>query len=154
VDYGYHDSRVDIDQQDVKVVHPLLTTLAARFAQGCFPEHAAQWDIALCNYYGPTSTLGLHQDNSESATQLKAGHPVVSFSVGASCNFLLGGLTRKSPTQEVRLNSGDVLIFGGPSRLRYHGVSKIYHPEHHTDARIPFMQALQGGRLNFTLRKL
>ncbi len=153
IDYKYHTSRIDVDHKEVKTVHPLLISLAQKFNSYCFPEHAADWDIALCNYYGVNSTLGLHQDNSESAIQLKTGHPVVSFSIGASCEFILGGLTRKSPAQKFCLNSGDVLIFGGVSRLRYHGVGRIYSQSQHSESRIPFSKSLDHGRLNFTLRK-
>ena len=89
----------------------------------------------------------MHVDNSETQDSLR-GKPIVSFSVGASCIFTFGGFNRRDSGLDIRLDSGDAFIFGGASRLRYHGVSKIL-----TTAN-PFNDDLNGGRLNFTLRKL
>jgi alkylated DNA repair protein (DNA oxidative demethylase) len=147
IDYKYHDCRVDFDQEPVAEMPPALNRIATRFSLQCFPEHETVWDIALMNFYRRVSTLGLHQDNSESPATLAAGHPVVSFSVGAGSIFRIGGLSRKDPHRDITLNNGDVLIFGGSSRLRYHGITKILDQDH------PFMDELSGGRVNFTLRK-
>ena len=56
---------------------------------------------------------------------LAAGAPVVSLSIGDSARFLFGGLKRKDPVEKILLESGDVFVFGGPARLRYHGVTRI-----------------------------
>lgn len=150
VDYKYHQVRTEIDDQPVKPIHSELIRIAKQPSEQLFPYHNPSWDICLCNYYGPGSTLGLHKDNSESEKALAIGHPVVSFSVGASCIFRVGGLTRSAPSQDIRLKSGDIFIFGEESRLRLHGITKIFSNE----ARIPFGKSLGNGRINFTLRKL
>ncbi len=154
-DYKYYSIREDVDKQPIKTVDPLLINLAAKFNKLCFPEHDSDWNIAICNYYKTNSTLGVHQDNSESKETLNSGHPVVSFSVGASCNFKIGGLYRKDPTQDIILQSGDVLIFGNESRLIYHGISKMINNQNkYLNSKIPFEKSLDSGRINFTLRKM
>src|SRR6185436_5882356 len=69
--------------------------------------------------------MGLHQDKDESEPSLAAGLPVVSVSPGDTARFLFGGLRRKDPVETRLLESGDAFVFGGPARLRYHGVSRI-----------------------------
>ena len=70
--------------------------------------------------------MGLHQDKDEGEASLAAGLPVVSISLGDTARFLFGGLRRRDPIEVLRLESGDAFVFGGPARLRYHGVSKIF----------------------------
>ena len=65
------------------------------------------------------------QDKDEPAETIAAGIPIVSVSLGDAARFVVGGLSRRDPTSPVMLRSGDVLIMGGPSRLRYHGVTRI-----------------------------
>jgi alkylated DNA repair protein (DNA oxidative demethylase) len=67
----------------------------------------------------------VHQDKDERPGTLAAGIPIVSVSLGETARFVIGGLSRKEPVRPVLLRSGDVLVMGGPSRLRYHGVTKI-----------------------------
>jgi alkylated DNA repair protein (DNA oxidative demethylase) len=90
--------------------------------------------------------MGLHQDKDEGAASLAAGIPVVSVSLGDTARFLFGGLKRRDPVDAIPLESGDAFVFGGPARLRYHGVSRILPgtapPELHLD-----------GRLNLTFRR-
>ena len=69
--------------------------------------------------------MGLHQDKDESGPSIAAGLPVVSVSLGDTARFLFGGLKRRDPVESRLLESGDAFVFGGPARLRYHGVSKI-----------------------------
>jgi len=78
-------------------------------------------DVCLINRYGPGAKLSLHQDKDEA--DLSA--PIVSVSLGLPATFLLGGLKRHDPTMRLRLTHGDVLVWGGPSRLRYHAVLPI-----------------------------
>ena len=82
-------------------------------------------DVCIVNWYTAGSRMGLHQDKDESRGSIEAGAPVVSFSVGDSARFLFGGLRRKDPVQTILLESGDAFVFGGPARLRYHGISRI-----------------------------
>jgi alkylated DNA repair protein (DNA oxidative demethylase) len=90
--------------------------------------------------------MGLHQDKDESAESIAAGHPVVSFSIGDTARFLFGGLRRRDPVEKLLLESGDAFVFGGASRLRYHGVTRILPGT--APPGLPFE-----GRLNLTFRK-
>jgi alkylated DNA repair protein (DNA oxidative demethylase) len=64
--------------------------------------------------------MGLHRDQDEH----DFAAPIVSVSLGLACSFLWGGLTRQSPTRRLALTHGDVLVWGGPSRLVFHGVAR------------------------------
>lgn len=86
--------------------------------------------------------MGMHQDKDENALEA----PVVSISLGDACRFKIGGASRRDPAKSIRLNSGDVIILEGPSRLAFHGVDKIYP---HTSTLLK-----QPGRLNLTLRRV
>jgi alkylated DNA repair protein (DNA oxidative demethylase) len=75
----------------------------------------------------------VHQDKDERPETIAAGIPIVSVSLGDAARFVVGGLSRRDPTSAVILHSGDVLVMGGPSRLRYHGLTRILPgtaPEH------------------------
>jgi alkylated DNA repair protein (DNA oxidative demethylase) len=84
-------------------------------------------DACLISRYQPGARLTLHQDRNEE----DFGQPVVSMSLGLPAVFLFGGLKRSIKVVRVPLNHGDVVIWGGPARLRYHGVSALadgWHP--------------------------
>lgn len=149
IDYKYYKVRNDVDGKSVERVPESLSGLGSRYSSYIFPYHNPIWDICICNFYIPGATLGMHRDNSESERALSLGHPVVSISIGATCTFRVGGLTRNAPQKDVLLKSGDVFIFGEDARLCYHGVPKI-----HQDGKIPFGKSLNNGRINFTLRKM
>ncbi len=57
--------------------------------------------------------------------------PIVSVSLGLPCTFLWGGLQRQDPVRSVPLTHGDVLVWGGPSRMAYHGVNRYRPGQHH-----------------------
>ncbi|MEM6383396.1 MAG: alpha-ketoglutarate-dependent dioxygenase AlkB [Pseudomonadota bacterium] len=99
-------------------------------------------EACLINWYGPDAKMGLHQDRDEQ----EFGAPVVSVSLGDDALFRLGGPTRGGKTEAIRLTSGDVLVLGGPARLCYHGVSRIY-PGTSTLLDAP-------GRINLTMRRV
>ena len=82
-------------------------------------------DLCILNYYDADGRMGLHQDKDESERSIAAGLPVVSVSLGDTARFLFGGTKRRDPVEALRLESGDAFVFGGPARLRYHGVSRI-----------------------------
>lgn len=147
LDYKYHQTRTDADMEDVKAFPDFLQQWAEPFSLACFPNEKPEWDICIANYYGLTSRLGMHSDNSESGASLQ-GKPIVSFSVGADCIFKFGGPNRNDSYVDVRLSGGDAFVFGGSARKNYHGVSKIFL------GASPFNNDLDFGRLNFTLRKL
>jgi alkylated DNA repair protein (DNA oxidative demethylase) len=102
----------------------------------CDPESC------LLNHYREGARMGLHRDEDEE--ELEA--PVVSISLGDTALFRIGGLERKGPTRTIKLLSGDVIVMGGPSRLRYHGVDRILAK---TSDLLP-----EGGRINLTLRRV
>lgn len=121
--YTYQPTRADHDNLPVGPVPGAwveLSSAAARDAGFVFTP-----DIALINYYGADGRMGLHQDKDESASSLEAGLPVVSVSLGDTARFLFGGHRRRDPVETILLESGDVFVFGGAARLRYHGVSRI-----------------------------
>lgn len=104
-------------------------------------------DAALVNFYGSGATMGLHQDRDESSAD-----PVVSLSLGDECTFRFGTPGHRGPPYtDVRLLSGDLVVFGGPSRLAFHGVPKVF------DGTAPAWcaEVLGGapGRVNLTLRR-
>ncbi|KAI3785835.1 hypothetical protein L1987_44961 [Smallanthus sonchifolius] len=109
-------------------------------------------DICIVNFYSPVyGRLGLHQDCDESYDSLRRGLPVVSISIGDTAEFLYGHSRDKYKSNSVLLQSGDVLIFGGKSRLIFHGVKQVLP----NTAPLPLLQetALRPGRLNLTLRQ-
>jgi alkylated DNA repair protein (DNA oxidative demethylase) len=83
-------------------------------------------DVCLVNRYEPGTRLTLHQDQDE-----RDHHsPIVSVSLGLPATFLFGGLARKDPQRRVLLAHGDVVVWGGLSRMRYHGVLPIRNGGH------------------------
>lgn len=121
--YSYEATRSDYDGLGVQELPEDLKELARRAAREAGME--IEPDICLINCYPVGGRLGLHQDKDERPETLEAGVPVISISLGDSAEFMIGGLKRKDPVKKVVLESGDALVMGGPSRLRYHGVSRI-----------------------------
>lgn len=103
-------------------------------------------NLCLINYYDAHARLGLHQDKGDSSLDA----PVVSISLGDEATFLLGGPTRKDPVRRLTLHSGDVVWFGGPSRLIFHGVERIRVGTSRVLREIGFCD----GRINLTLRRI
>jgi alkylated DNA repair protein (DNA oxidative demethylase) len=104
--------------------------------------YGAPPECCLVNLYRAGARMGLHQDRDEAATDA----PVLSVSLGDDALFRIGGTTRRGPTQSVKLSSGDVLTFGGPARLAFHGIDRIVPG---TSTLVP-----GGGRINLTLRRV
>ena len=97
-------------------------------------------DACLVNRYEPDAKLSLHQDRNERDFSA----PIVSVSLGLPAIFLFGGLRRADTPRRVPLAHGDVVVWGGPARLRYHGVLPLEAGHH----------ALTGGhRINLTFRR-
>ncbi|MEU3346766.1 alpha-ketoglutarate-dependent dioxygenase AlkB [Streptomyces sp. NPDC006700] len=142
--YGYADTVVDGDGAPVKPFPAWLDELAhdaVRDALGPGAAGPAPYDIALINFYDAEAHMGMHRDSDE-----KSGAPVVSLSLGDTCVFRFGNPeTRTRPWTDVELRSGDLFVFGGPSRLAHHGVPRV-HP-----GTAPPELGLTG-RLNLTLR--
>ena len=104
-------------------------------------EFSRDPDACLINLDEAGAKMGAHQDRDEEDFSA----PILSVSLGDSCRFRFGGETRGGPTQSLVLESGDVLVFGGPSRKMFHGVDKI----------LPGTSTLLNppGRINLTLRR-
>lgn len=96
----------------------------------------------LVNLYDGRARMGLHQDRDEEDFSA----PVVSLSLGATGLFRYGGTERGAPTRSVKLRSGDALVFGGPSRLIFHGVDRVVAG---SSDLLP-----EGERINLTLRRV
>ena len=96
----------------------------------------------LVNFYESSAKMGLHQDKDEEDFDA----PVLSVSLGDTCLFRIGGENRKDPTKSFKLQSGDVMLLTGKSRMAFHGVDRIY----------PGTSTLlkQNGRINLTLRRV
>jgi alkylated DNA repair protein (DNA oxidative demethylase) len=105
-------------------------------------EYQAPPECCLVNLYRDGAKMGLHQDRDEQALDA----PVLSVSLGDAALFRIGGTMRREPTKSFRLESGDVLTFGGPARLAFHGVDRVIAG---TSDIIP-----AGGRINLTLRRV
>jgi len=121
--YSYEERRSDFDGLPAPPIPERLTDLAKTAAADA--GFGIEPDICIMNYYSPAAKLGVHQDKDERPETLAAGIPIVSVSLGDEARFVVGGLSRRDPTFPVMLKSGDVIVMGGPSRLRYHGVTRI-----------------------------
>lgn len=121
--YSYEDVRSDFDRLEVP---PIPETFAA-IARSAAADAGFTMDPDLCimNFYTAEARMGVHQDKDERPETIAAGIPIVSLSLGDAARFVVGGLTRREPTRPLMLRSGDVLVMGGPSRLRFHGVTRI-----------------------------
>jgi DNA alkylation damage repair protein AlkB len=142
--YRYEPTRADHDGAAVPPVPGEFARLVSRIAKDAGFEFTP--DLCIINEYGPGGRMGLHQDKDESRASIEAGLPVVSISLGATARFLFGGLKRKDPVEAMLLESGDAFVFGGPARLRYHGVSRII------PGTAPAALGIEG-RINLTFRK-
>lgn len=137
---GYRYGGIDPETGHPWPAMPAPFTRLARQAAAAagFPGFVP--DACLLNRYAPGSRLSLHQDRNER----DMAAPIVSVSLGLPAVFLWGGLTRGDRPRRLRLESGDVVVWGGPSRLAFHGVDTLAAGEH----------PLTGPwRFNLTLRK-
>lgn len=107
-------------------------------AQAGYPRFVP--DACLINRYEPGSRLALHQDKDER----DYAQPIVSVSLGLPATFQFGGPRRSDPVRKFAVGHGDVAVWGGPSRLYYHGVAKLPDGEHESLGRL---------RINLTFRR-
>jgi len=117
---------------------PIPAAVLALWRELCAPDRAP--DCCLVNYYGKGARMGLHRDADEG----DFAWPVLSVSLGDPARFRMGGTERGGPTASVLLESGDVVVMGGPARLAYHGIDGIRFGG---SSLLP-----QGGRINLTCR--
>lgn len=147
--YPYRYSRT-VDDGDGSPVKPLpawLADLGRRAVSDAYEDAAAaeayRPDIALVNFYDSDARMGMHQDRDEVSQA-----PVVSLSLGDECVFRLGNTeNRNRPWRDVELASGDLFVFGGASRMAYHGVPRT------TPGTADPEIGMTAGRLNITLRE-
>jgi DNA oxidative demethylase len=137
---GYRYSTVDPDtRRNWPAMPPAFLGLATTAAtEAGFPGFIP--DACLINRYEPGARLTLHQDKDERDYQ----QPIVSVSLGLPAVFQFGGEHRADKPQRVPLTHGDVVVWGGPSRLRYHGVLALKDGTH---------PATGAYRINLTFRK-
>lgn len=138
---GYRYDR--IDPQTGKPWLPLPPTflqLAADAAREAgFDDYMP--DACLINRYAPGTRLSLHQDRDEH----DRSSPIVSVSLGLPATFLFGGFARSDKTVRVPLQHGDVVVWGGGDRMRFHGVLPVKPGQH---------ELLGEQRINLTFRKV
>lgn len=119
---------------------PLFLDVARRAAAaGGFADYSP--DACLINRYVPGAKLSLHQDKDEKDPWA----PIVSISLGLPAVFLWGGKKRGDPVRRLLLESGDVVVWGGPARFVYHGVAPLKPGDHELTGAL---------RLNLTFRKV
>lgn len=138
--HGYRYSTTDpLSGQAWPVMPDTLRSLAQQAAITTgFPDFDP--DACLINRYVPGSKMSLHQDKDERDLR----QPIVSVSLGIPATFLFGGLKRKDPTVRVPLKHGDVVVWGGVDRLRFHGIVPLKDGTH---------PQLGAQRINLTFRK-
>ncbi len=137
---GYRYADVDPDTHERWPAMPAIFHRVARDAatDAGFADFVP--DACLINRYEPGARLSLHQDKDERDFTA----PIVSVSLGIDAVFLFGGDARRDPAARVRLVHGDVVVWGGPARLRFHGVLPL----------APDVHPLTGAaRINLTFRK-
>ncbi|MFH9425378.1 alpha-ketoglutarate-dependent dioxygenase AlkB family protein [Streptomyces sp. NPDC017529] len=144
--YAYKRTADDVNGARVAELPGWLADLGRAALVDAYEDAAAgdgyAPDTALVNFYDGQARMGMHQDKDE-----RSGAPVVSLSIGDTCVFRFGNTeSRNRPYTDIELASGDLFVFGGPSRFAYHGVTKV-RPGTGDPA-----TGLASGRLNITLR--
>ena len=138
--YGYRYDRLDPDSaKPWPAMPPAFADLAKRAADAAGFRGFAP-DACLINRYAPGARMSLHQDRNEQ----DFAQPIVSVSLGLPATFLFGGAKRTDKPKRMLLQHGDVVVWGGPSRLVFHGVTPLKAGDH---------PALGAARINLTFRK-
>jgi DNA oxidative demethylase len=135
--------RYDADDPEAGKPWPAMPPSFCRLAAAAAAEAGFSGfvpDACLVNRYVPGAKMSLHQDKDEQ----DFGAPIVSVSLGLPAIFLFGGLKRSDRARRFRLEHGDIVVWGGPARLVFHGVAPLAEGEH----------ALLGRqRINLTFRR-
>ncbi|MBC8035938.1 MAG: alpha-ketoglutarate-dependent dioxygenase AlkB [Rhizobiales bacterium] len=134
--YRYQEKHPETSKQWPPIPPQILNVWRAVAAYPNLPE------ACLVNFYREGAKMGLHQDADEE----DFAAPVVSISLGDTAVFRIGGTARGGKTATIKLASGDVLVMGGASRLRYHGIDRVLSG---TSTLLE-----EGGRINLTLRRV
>ena len=136
--YRYTATDPETGQTWPPIPAPFLDLATRAAAAGFYPGFVP--DACLVNRYEPGTRLSLHQDRNER----DASAPIVSVSLGLPATFLWGGASRSDRPRRVRLESGDIAVWGGPTRMNFHGVDVIAEGEDPLTGRC---------RYNLTFRK-
>lgn len=137
---GYRYQEIDpVTDEPWPPMPPLLKNLAGLLAQHVGYEDYSP-DVCLINRYQPGASMGLHQDRDEQDRYA----PIVSLSLGLDATFIWGGFQRAGKTHRFTLHHGDVVIWGGPERMRFHGVARLKAGQH---------PATGEARINITFRQ-
>jgi alkylated DNA repair protein (DNA oxidative demethylase) len=136
--YRYDDRDPENGRRWPDMPHAFRDLATRAATKAGFPGYSP--DACLVNRYELGARLSLHQDRNEK----DFGAPIVSVSLGLAAVFLFGGMRRSEPPRRFSLMHGDVVVWGGPSRLRYHGVLPLKEGMH---------PLLGGCRVNLTFRK-
>lgn len=144
--YRYTRTADDVNGARVAPFPDWMVELGRRALVAAYEDPAAgdgyTPDTALINFYDGDARLGMHQDKDE-----RSDAPVVSLTIGDTCVFRFGNTeNRNRPYTDLELASGDLFVFGGPSRFAYHAVPKV-RPGTGDPA-----TGLASGRLNITMR--
>ena len=137
--YRYTESQPGSGAPWPKIPPTFISVLAEIVAGTPWPEFTA--DACLINHYPPGAKMGLHQDKDEA----DFSQPIVTVCLGAAADFLVGGFARTEKPVVFTVESGDVILMGGDSRMRFHGVRKIYRGS----SPLPALD----GRISLTFRK-
>jgi alkylated DNA repair protein (DNA oxidative demethylase) len=137
---GYRYSEVDPETNRPWPPMPILFSQLAANAAEAAGYKTFNPDSCLINYYEPKSKMSLHQDKDER----DFSQPIVSVSLGLPATFLFGGLARSAPTRKIRLEHGDVVVWGDASRMVYHGIAPLKTGSH---------PGTGATRINLTFRK-
>ena len=146
--YRYSRTADDTDGAPVKPLPQEVVDLSRRAVGAAYGDDGPEMrdyapDAAIVNLYAPGARLGLHQDGEEPSAA-----PVVTISLGDTCTFRIAGVDRRTgPFTDIELRSGDLLVFGGPSRRIFHGVPKV------RPGTAPAGLGLVPGRLSLTVRE-
>ena len=138
---GYRYDAIDPESSQPWPAMPTVLRRLAADAASDAGFSGFEPEACLINRYVPGAKLSLHQDKDE----LDFAAPIVSVSLGLPAIFLFGGLKRADKPRRYRLEHGDVVVWGGPSRLFFHGVAPLADGEHAVMAR---------QRINLTFRKV
>ena len=124
--HGYRYSRLDPQSGQPWPAMPEVLQERARIwaAEAGFDNFAS--NACLINCYQAGSKMSLHQDRDER----DFAHPILTLSLGLPARFMLGGLQRQDPYRKLLLQHGDVLVFGGPARLCFHGIMPLADGDH------------------------
>jgi alkylated DNA repair protein (DNA oxidative demethylase) len=137
--YRYQTTHPETGRPWPPIPRSILTIWAELAAYPAPPE------ACLINLYDAAARMGAHRDKDEPAVDA----PVLSISLGAAAQFAVGGTVRGGPTHKLLLQSGDVLALGGPARLAFHGVDKVF------PGTSPLPHLPEGAeRINLTLRRV